>query len=705
MTLNRSNDKLIQKSAHVLQIKEVAALLSVSTATVRNWIKSGRIRVLKQGRSPLFNKREILDLKNEIETGVFHRLKSRRNKRAIKGTFIPAEYVNSEEYVELAERILQVVNESSSEMTPHLILFEVALGLFVKRGRFKGLPPFPDQSLTELAIQGKLHLGSYTGLLNPLCDFRQEISEAQYETLRKIRQLKIPFIPGEDLLGLLYMSLSNLGLRKNNGSYYTPSSIVDSLMNKSLEALSDVSFPKIIDPCCGSGNFLIKLFLAVRSRLLDRGLSLEEAETHLLQDCLTAYDIDEMAITLAKINLNLLRESPDNMSITYKIECRNPLANCDLSFGQTDSGAFDLVIGNPPWGYSFTREEIDLFKDRFITAQASLESFCLFLEYGLSLLKPKGILSYVLPESLLNVQLHTPIRKLLLEKTQILNIHLLGQQFSKVFTPTLTLTVRNSETTPNHEILIDWEDKVKSIPQQRFSKNDRYIFNVKTSNHEDHIIDHMESLPGVKFLKGNADFALGIVTGNNKEWILPQPLPGAEPILKGNDIFKYNFYPSKNYIVFEPQKFQQVAPEQLYRAPEKLLYRFINDNLIFAYDNNQTLSLNSANLVIPNLPGYSIKYILAMFNSRAAQFFHTLTYSSIKVLRKHIESIPIPPCDLKRQQEIMDRVDTLLRTTETSLRADLYEQIDAQVMELYGFNSEQQNVIQQKFVKVNFLSR
>lgn len=703
MTLKINNNSTEINSTDTLLLKEVAVLLSVSTATVRNWIKSGRINVIRQGRTAFFDKQEILQIKQEIESGASHRLKSRRNKIAVEGTYIPTEYVNSAEYIQLAEKILKIVNESSSQINANLILLEVVLALFLNQGRLVCPPKFQDLSLTELVIQDKRLLGEYLSLLNSLFDLNQEISAIQIEILRQIRQLNIPFIPGDDLLGLMYMSLSNLGKRKSNGSYYTPSKIADVLVEQSLDSLSDVSLPKMVDPCCGSGNFLIKLFLAAKSRLIKLGFSTEEAEKRLLQDCLSAYDIDETAVTLAKINLELLRECPGNNSFAFKIECRNTLDNYSNLFAHAE--AFDLVIGNPPWGYSFSREEIELYKDRFITAQASLESFCLFLEYGLSILKPNGILSYVLPEAMLNVQLHAPIRQILLEKTQILKIHLLGQQFSKVFTPAFTLTVKKSQTTLSHKIIVEWDGFVQSIPQQRFYENEMYIFNVKTSNLENKIIEHMKSLPEVKFLKGHAEFALGIVTGNNKEWVLPQPHPGSEHILKGNDVFKYSFYPSESYIVFEPKRFQQVAPEKLYRAPEKLLYRFINENLVFAYDDRQTLSLNSANLVIPNLPGYSLKYILAVLNSRAAQFFHTVSFSSIKVLRKHIESIPIPPCNLEKQESIIKNVNMLLSAKDETLRVNLYEQIDAQIMELYGFNAEQQGLILEKFAETKFLSR
>lgn len=53
-------------------------------------------------------------------------------------------------------------------------------------------------------------------------------------------------------------------------------------------------------------------------------------------------------------------------------------------------------------------------------------------------------------------------------------------------------------------------------------------------------------------------------------------------VLKGTDICKYHINPVKQYLRFEPEQFQQVAPLEIYRAPEKLLYRFISNQLVVA---------------------------------------------------------------------------------------------------------------------------
>ena len=98
----------------------------------------------------------------------------------------------------------------------------------------------------------------------------------------------------------------------------------------------------------------------------------------------------------------------------------------------------------------------------------------------------------------------------------------------------------------------------------------------------------------------------------------------------------------------------------MYRAKEKLLYRFICNQLVFAYDDKKTLSLNSCNIVIPKIEKLQAKYILAILNSRIAQFIFNKKFDSVKILRAHIESIPIPNASEKQQNEIIKIVDIFI---------------------------------------------
>lgn len=97
-------------------------------------------------------------------------------------------------------------------------------------------------------------------------------------------------------------------------------------------------------------------------------------------------------------------------------------------------------------------------------------------------------------------------------------------------------------------------------------------------SHSDEESDCLEKIANVKngfTLKNQADFALGIVTGANKKYISSEKSPENEMVLKGGNLHRYYFEDSDSYIHFAPEQFQQVAPIEMYRAPEKLIYRFI----------------------------------------------------------------------------------------------------------------------------------
>lgn len=107
---------------------------------------------------------------------------------------------------------------------------------------------------------------------------------------------------------------------------------------------------------------------------------------------------------------------------------------------------------------------------------------------------------------------------------------------------------------------------------------------------------------------------------------------------------------------------------------------------MFAYDDQQQLSLNSCNILIPQIPGMHIKYVLAILNSRVAQFIYKKQFHSVKVLRSHLEQIPIPKVSEERQQEIIELVDCLRSEDSEMELENLYEELDAKICMLYHLN-------------------
>ncbi|MDD5135141.1 MAG: TaqI-like C-terminal specificity domain-containing protein, partial [Phycisphaerae bacterium] len=190
-------------------------------------------------------------------------------------------------------------------------------------------------------------------------------------------------------------------------------------------------------------------------------------------------------------------------------------------------------------------------------------------------------------------------------------------------------------------------------------------------------------------LEGKADWALGIVTGNNSKYITNELQKGFEEVYKGKDVEKFILNKPSNYIQFIPERFQQVAPIEKYRANEKLIYKFISKYLAFAYDDNQKLTLNSANIVIPKIKDYPIKVIAAIFNSSLYQFIFQKKFSSIKVLRSHIERMPLPLWDKKTFGEIVEMVDSIIKNKTA------FEKLDNYLIDKYALSSKERNYLKE----------
>ena len=114
---------------------------------------------------------------------------------------------------------------------------------------------------------------------------------------------------------------------------------------------------------------------------------------------------------------------------------------------------------------------------------------------------------------------------------------------------------------------------------------------------------------------------------------------------------------------------------------------------MFAYDDKQTLSLNSSNIVIPQIEGLSIKYILSILNSSIAQFIYDKRFNSVKVLRAHIESIPIPMISANEQAPFIKLVEEIMNCSSRTRVESLYRNLDAIIFSLFKLDESQKKLI------------
>ena len=245
----------------------------------------------------------------------------------------------------------------------------------------------------------------------------------------------------------------------------------------------------------------------------------------------------------------------------------------------------------------------------------------------------------LLPESVLNVARFQNLRQLFLSFS-IQEIKNYGKAFKSVQSKAYSIIIEKTTPNKNHQIQCS-ENYIHLRLQSSFSQNPMMIFNVWTTAEEQNVIQQLFILPHYS-LKNNANWGLGIVTGDNINKCKPKYEEGLVPIFRGKDISPNKLNEPTIYIDPDLSKYQQTAPISIYCAPKKIIYRFISEHLIFFCDTKQNLILNSANaLVLKNNFPISEEQLVSLFNSRIISWLFKKLFRTNKILRTNLEHLPI----------------------------------------------------------------
>lgn len=437
---------------------------------------------------------------------------------------------------------------------------------------------------------------------------------------QKYPKIQFNNIPEEfDLLGAAYQYLNTKYENLEKGSFYTSKELAQKIVG-------DYSFNNnetIIDLSCGSGIFLF----------------CNDAQP----EQIFGVDFDPIAVMIAKFNFFL--KFPDTTIYPQ-------IYNADFLewYEENKEKKFTYVVGNPPYGAN-----LDLTKTQSKIIKTG-ESFSYFIEYGFNLMKTEGKMAYLLPEALLNVKRHIDIRDFILDKTNLTSITLYESKFAGVMSDIYLIEI-DKGITP--KVTFQYKGKTHTIPKMVFKELKNHIF-APSPKEDMQIIDKVKAKS--KLTLKNSDFALGVVTGNNKEKLLPEPLENTEPIYTGKEIAKYQFLPPTKHIVFDRTKLQQVAPEKIYRAPKKLVYKVISKRLKVAIDTNQNLTSSSANIIIPIIENNTIYSVALLLNSDLYSFLNQKLHGATnKVSRGNLEALPFPSFTKKELNTIKNLITQYLK--------------------------------------------
>lgn len=207
-------------------------------------------------------------------------------------------------------------------------------------------------------------------------------------------------------------ALADRGLRKELGAYYTPPDVVAGLLDLVLDPLlaersrsgaDAVAALRVLDPACGTGNFLVAAAERIVGALVALGVDLAAATGRAVR-CVRGIEIDPGTASLCRSALKALHPQGGGRSIIR--------GDALGEAGLVRAGSFDLVIGNPPFlsqlasSTARDRDVAEVLRARFGSAVGPYtDPAAVFVLAALEAARPDGgIVCLIEPVSLISAR-------------------------------------------------------------------------------------------------------------------------------------------------------------------------------------------------------------------------------------------------------------------------------------------------------------
>lgn len=215
-----------------------------------------------------------------------------------------------------------------------------------------------------------------------------------------------------DVKGRAYEILLGKTFIGSLGQHFTPRNVVNFMVDvlNPVSKLGSGDVPRIIDPACGSGGFLIKCLQDLLKEASD--LNFDSLKTNeIKRNSIFGSDKNPRSVQVSKMNMTL---HGDGKGGIYK--CDGLMGNDALN-----KNKYDYVITNPPFGIKIKDEEIlnsyNLAPDSVPRDGVSAE--ILFTERCISMLDKDGKLGILIPDGLINNKTTKNVRDFIQENLDI----------------------------------------------------------------------------------------------------------------------------------------------------------------------------------------------------------------------------------------------------------------------------------------------
>jgi len=306
-----------------------------------------------------------------------------------------------------------------------------------------------------------LVLAEKKGLLSSMdLEVQSNLEDRLNSVLRKclIRLNRFDFaLVDKDILGDVYQGYLPSEERKNLGEFYTPREVIDYILDAvGFQPGKNIAETKIVDPSCGSGGFLVESIqrLIKQYKQMNFNFNKPEDAKEIIEGCINSvygFDIHPFACFITEMNVLFQLVELFNVVVredkSFKIPRINVYRTDSLILPGEDlipelsafidnsrrvalieeakraeevkKEKFDFVVGNPPYVRMerIAEDERRYYMENYESGKVLRpDLYILFMERGITWLKDKGKLGYIVQNKFLALDNGTKLRELILSR-------------------------------------------------------------------------------------------------------------------------------------------------------------------------------------------------------------------------------------------------------------------------------------------------
>lgn len=554
--------------------------------------------------------------------------------------------------------------------------------------------------------------------------------------------------------------------RKAGGLYYTPKWVTDYIVKQTVgrfieERSSDeILNIKILDPACGSGSFLIRVYdNLLQYHAKTKGVSPVELNslerTGILTRNIYGVDLDSQAVEVTKLNLLLkaLAQRKTLPLLGNNIRSGNSIVsgseeelrpyfgdnwwdkkpfNWEKEFKDIMSeGGFDVVIGNPPYVRPHKLETSDkqALWAQYQVYRAKSDIYACFIQRAIDLLKPGGYASYIVSNTFMSLESFAPLRRYILDNCCILYLGLTPKKvFEAATVETIVLGLKKESNEvarrQNKVLITEYRDgtfeRVKEIPQAIYYATYLNIFDISWDEEISSLSSKIEK--NTNKLSDVVAFCYGLKTGDDAVFLTYTPTsPEHKKLLRRSDFGRFSTEYKGEFVWYVPEQMRThrttARPGNCERFERpKILVQDIGKTLVATFDEDH-FYVKDALMFHQKENGLDLKFVLALINSKLLNYWYAQKFSTLSVAKNAILMLPIRHIDLsnpgskKMHDDLVAAVDKLLELYKRLGQKDVWgeegreleresikthDRIDTLVYELYGLDEEERKLVESR---------